>query len=139
MRDIPYLNLLYGNTRIMHHTLIVEKVFNTPEQLQKGLMYDYNPLSPNACAVFVLDQTRHMTVWMKNTPCALDIIFIRNDMTISDIHIGAIPYDTTKITSNEPVKYMVEVLTGYCKTFDIKVGDRITFQHANLEGMSQSA
>lgn len=117
----------------MHHTLIVEKVFKTPNELQNGLMYDFNPLSPNGCALFVLDYPRHMSVWMKNTPCALDIIFIREDMTISKVHIGAIPYDTTKINTTEPIKYMMEVLTGYCKTFDVKPDDHVTFQLGDHE------
>lgn len=116
-----------------HHVLFVERTFATEEELQSGLMFDYNPLSPNGCALFILPQPRIAGIWMKNTPCALDVIFVRDDMTISKVHIGAIPYDLQKITSTEPVKYMIEVLTGFCHTFNIKPGDRVTFRHANPE------
>lgn len=116
------------------HTLFVEKVFETPAQLEQGLMYDYNPLAPRNCALFVYNTPVYAHVWMLNTPCALDILFIREDMSIAGIHQGAIPYDKTTITSPEPVKYVVEVLTGYCKIHNLAPNDIVIFQSANSEG-----
>ena len=116
------------------HTLSVQKVFETPEQRKQGLMYDYNPLEPRNCALFVFDKPQYASAWMMDTPCALDIIFVRDNMSIAGIHEGAIPYDKTTIQSPEPVKYMVEVLTGYCKLYNIKSNDVVTFQSADLEG-----
>lgn len=115
-----------------HHTLLVEKVFETPEQHHQGLMYDYDPLRPNTVALFVFEIEKQVDAWMKNTPCALDIVFIKADNTVDHVHIGALPYDVSPISSQEPVKYMVEALTGYCKNKNIKPGDHIIFQSAHL-------
>lgn len=115
----------------MIHTLLIEKLFETPEQKERGLMYDFDPLRPNTCALFVFDPPQTVNVWMKDTPCALDIVFIREDMTIDSIHIGAMPYDTTNIQSQSFVKYMAETLTGYCRMNNIRPGDRVTFQSAD--------
>ena len=115
------------------HVLMIDKLFKTPQELRQGLMNDYNPLLPGSCALFVFDRPQMVDIWMKDTPCPLDIIFIRDNMTISKVHIGAIPYDTSKITAIEPIRYVVETLTGYCKTFNIVEGDHVTFQLASSE------
>jgi uncharacterized membrane protein (UPF0127 family) len=116
-----------------HHTLYVEKKFVTPEERAKGLMFDYDPLRPFSCALFVFPTTQILNVWMKNTPCALDVIFIDDNMRVVDMYIGMKPYDETSIRSREPARYFVEVLTGYCNTYKIKINDTVTFQHVDPE------
>jgi len=95
-------------------------------------MDDYNPLRPGYGALFVFPYPHYVSIWMKNTPCALDIIFITEDMHVTNIHKHAIPYDETKITSTTHVKYVVETLSGYCDIFGITPGQRVTFHNADL-------
>lgn len=66
-------------------------------------------------------------MWMKNTPTALDMIFIRKDKTVAFIHKNARPYDERTIMSPEKVSYVVEALTGYVDSNNIKVDDHVQF------------
>jgi uncharacterized membrane protein (UPF0127 family) len=114
-------------------TIMIEKVFITPEQITKGLMNDFQPLRPGYGALFVFPQVQHVSIWMKDTPCALDILFIKEDMTICNVQKHALPFDTTRIPSIEKVNYVVETLSGYCDTFGIKVGQKVTFHNAGSQ------
>lgn len=110
------------------HTIVIERVFNTEEEIAKGLMDDYHPLSPSGGALFIFPVPKHVSFWMKNTPCPLDIIFIRADKTIAKIYKGAIPFDETNILSEEEVGFVVETLSGYCANNGLKINDKVSFQ-----------
>jgi uncharacterized membrane protein (UPF0127 family) len=112
------------------HNIVVERLFLTPSQIEKGLMYDDAPLSaPDVTALFVFNPPRHVGMWMKNTPRALDIIFIRPDKTIAHIHKNARPFDMTTIRPPNPtlIGYVVEALAGYVDRFKLEKNDAIVF------------
>lgn len=110
------------------HNIVVEKMFVTSEQIEKGLMYDRDPLSSaDVVALFAFETPRYAGMWMKNTPRALDMIFIRDDMTISYIHKNARPYDEKTIKGPEKVRYVVEALAGYVDAKKLQVDDKVMF------------
>lgn len=63
--------------------------------------------------------------WMKNTPSALDILFIRPDRTIAKIAENAVPFDQTPISSGEPVSAVLEISGGKSAELGIATGDRV--------------
>lgn len=106
------------------HTISIQRVFTLPQEIAKGLMDDYDPLLPSCGALFVFPEKKLSSFWMKNTPRALDIIFISNNQ-ITCIYEGARPFDESYITCPVPVDRVIEVLAGYCKTYGLSIGDYV--------------
>ena len=71
---------------------------------------------------------REASFWMKNTPSALDIIFIRANGTIAHIAENAVPYDETPIPSGEPVAAVLELKGGRTSALGIAEGDKVSWQ-----------
>ena len=64
---------------------------------------------------------------MKNTPSALDIIFIRADGTIAHIAENAVPFDETPLSSGEPVGAVLEIKGGRAAALGIAEGDKVSW------------
>lgn len=107
-------------------------MFTSSESIEKGLMWNPKPLSSsNVVALFVLQGApQYASMWMKNTPTALDMIFIRDDLTVAFIHRNARPFDEHLIKSPERVAYVIEALVGYVDQQKIAIGDRVQFSSA---------
>lgn len=91
-------------------------------------MFDMNPFhSPDVVALFIFNKPLLAQMWMRNTPRALDMIFIRANHTVACVHRNAVPYDERAIRCEEPVLYVVEALAGYVDSKKIGVGDRVMF------------
>ena len=73
---------------------------------------------------------REASFWMKNTPSALDIIYIRPDHTIARIAENATPYSTTPLNSGEPVSAVLELKGGKAAELGIGENDKVTWQGA---------
>lgn len=110
------------------HNIVVQRIFSSKLDIEKGLMFDNNPFeSPDVVALFVFDSPRLIGMWMRNTPRSLDMLFIRANNTVACIHTDTKPYDDHTINCGEPVLYVVEALAGYIARKNIKVGDKIMF------------
>ena len=92
-----------------------------------GLMFRKN-LDKNSGMLFVFDDEKNQTFWMKNTLIPLDIIFIGKDMKIVDIkHATPCNEDPCKLyQSSKPAKYALEVNGNFTIKNGIKVDDKIT-------------
>lgn len=66
--------------------------------------------------------------WMKNTPSALDIIFIARDGTIDAIAANAEPFSETVLSSAHPVSAVLEINAGRAAELGIVVGDRVSWK-----------
>ena len=73
--------------------------------------------------LFVFDSEQLLGFWMKNTPTALDIAYMRADGTIVKIHTMA-PFDTSLYPSVEPAQFALEVLAGTFADLGIAEGDK---------------
>jgi len=96
-----------------------------PEDRQRGLMY-VKDLHPDQGMLFDLGESRVASMWMKNTPLPLDMLFIRADGHISSIVRETEPFSRTPIYSNEPVIAVLELLGGTCDRLGIHPGDIVT-------------
>lgn len=106
-------------------SLIFEvEIANTVEQRQLGLMHrTYLPWKTGMFMDFEYEQVINM--WMKNTPLPLDMIFVDSDGTIFKIVEDTKPYTFDTVSSDQPGRYVLEVLAGSVSRFDIKVGDKV--------------
>jgi uncharacterized membrane protein (UPF0127 family) len=87
------------------------EVAGDPASQERGLMYR-TKLAPDAGMLFDFHRSDYQIFWMKNTVLPLDMIFIRDDGTISSIAPDAVPYSETQIPSAEPVRAVLEIIGG---------------------------
>jgi uncharacterized protein len=73
--------------------------------------------------------------WMKNTPLSLDMIFIRNDGTISSVAADTTPYSTTEVPSAEAIRAVLELNAGRAMALGIVPGDTV---HAQAFGNAKT-
>lgn len=96
----------------------------TPEELERGLMgrkhipQDYGML-------FWFGQPIIVSMWMKDTPSALDMLFIDSSGKITAIKENTTPYSEEIITDNTPAIAVLEMAGGSAKHFGIRAGDKV--------------
>ncbi len=77
----------------------------------------------NEGMIFVYDQPKPVSFWMKNTSIPLDIIFADGSGTVTKIFKNAVPFSTVSIFGGEQVQYVLEINAGLSKSLGIKVGN----------------
>lgn len=80
--------------------------------------------------LFVYEQPRHATFWMRNTLISLDMLFISPAGIVERIHENAIPGDETVIDGGEGVLAVLEINGGLAKRLGITEG--ATIQHPSF-------
>ncbi len=98
----------------------------TPEERSEGLMYRTELAEGNGM-LFDFDKPTTVHFWMKNTLIPLDMLFADGGGTIVKIHENAIPNDLTIITSEIPVRWVLEVPGGYSRKKGMQIGDVLTY------------
>jgi uncharacterized membrane protein (UPF0127 family) len=111
------------------HTFTVE-VVDTNATRQRGLMFRQS-LAPDSGMLFDFKENRPVSFWMMNTFIPLDMLFIREDGTIANIHVNARPHDRTSIPSDGPVVFVLEIPGGRSDELGIKAGD--TVRHPRMK------
>lgn len=99
------------------------EVADTPEKLQKGLMFR-DKLEKDQGMLFVFPEETYLFFWMKDTKIPLSIAFIKADGWIAQIE-SMEPYSLKNHHSETRVKYALEMNDGWFKENKIKVGDKI--------------
>ncbi len=89
-----------------------------------GLMYRRS-LPENSGMLFIMDENKEQSFWMRNTYISLDIIYVNEQKEIVSIAEGTTPLSEAPIPSKGDALYVVEVIAGYCQTHNIKIGDRV--------------
>lgn len=93
----------------------------------RGMMFRTS-MAPDAGMLFDFRQEQMASFWMRNTLIPLDMVFIKADGTILNIHQRAIPRDETGINSAGPVRAVLELNGGTASRLGIKAGDKV--EHA---------
>ena len=96
----------------------------TASQRSQGLMYRRSMPSDEGM-LFDFFEDRLVTMWMRNTYLPLDMIFAQKDGIISHIHKGAVPQDESIISSQTPVRFVLELNAGAVERRNIRVGDKL--------------
>jgi len=118
--NLPRTALTIGS-----HRFEVE-IAKSQEALEKGLMHR-KALASGSGMLFIYPITRLLTMWMKETPLPLDMIFLDEHKQIVHIHHSAQPYSLARISSLSPARYVIEIKGGLSKKLSIKVGDTVSF------------
>ncbi|MCY0095152.1 DUF192 domain-containing protein [Hoeflea ulvae] len=95
----------------------------TPQERAVGLMYRES-MAADRGMLFRFDQTRAVMMWMKNTPLALDMLFLDELGTITGIAADTVPFSEAIISSPGPVRYVLELNAGTTSNRGISVGDK---------------
>jgi uncharacterized membrane protein (UPF0127 family) len=106
------------------------EVVDTNEGRAQGLMFR-TALAPDAGMLFDFKESRPVSFWMQNTLIPLDMLFIRHDGTIANIHVNAKPMDPTSIPSDGPVEFVLEIPGGRSAEVGIKAGDTVIHDRVN--------
>ena len=113
------------------HTFDVE-VADTLEEQAQGYMYRES-VGPNEGMLFEFDEPKIATIWMKNTPIPLDIIFIRSNGRILKIEHNAQPYKLRSASSEATVAAVLELAGGRAEDLGILPGDIIKHEFFGTE------
>jgi uncharacterized membrane protein (UPF0127 family) len=95
-------------------------------QQRRGLMF-VRDMPADAGMLFVYDSPARLSMWMKNTFIALDMLFIREDGRISSIVADTEPLSLRSVAATEAVSYVLELNAGVTAALGIVPGDRLVF------------
>lgn len=105
----------------------------TAEERGQGLS-DRQSLADEAGMLFFMAEERIPGFHMSNMLIPLDFLWISTSGTVVDLTEN-VPHPEandgevlTGISPSEPVKYVLEVNAGVIKTWDLQVGDLVTFE-----------
>ena len=88
----------------------------------RGLMYRKS-MAQQTGMLFRMENSRMITMWMKNTFIPLDMVFADPQGRIVHIHRGAVPHSLDHISSRQPARYVLEVNAGEVDQYGVSVGD----------------
>ena len=117
---------LYKTTTDSTKVVLDIEIANTDYEIQTGLMYR-NSMQNNQGMLFVFDDVRERSFYMKNTKIPLDLIFINNNNTIVSFQKNAKPFDESSLQSNAPAKYVLEVNASLVDAWKLSIGDSISY------------
>lgn len=100
------------------------EVADTAELRLRGLMFRQR-LPEDRGMLFVFDNPRPASMWMKNTLIPLDMLFVREDGTIAYIAENTTPGSLDGIGISEPVKAVLELAGGTTARHGIRAGDKV--------------
>ncbi len=106
-------------------TLDIE-IAETDYETQTGLMYRKS-MEKQQGMLFIFPDERLHSFYMKNTEFPLDLIFLKNDLTIASFQENAQPFDESPLPSQVPIQYVLEVNAGLAQEWLLEIGDKIVF------------
>jgi uncharacterized membrane protein (UPF0127 family) len=102
----------------------------TFNQQRRGLMY-VRELPEHTGMLFVYDGEDYRSMWMKNTYIPLDMLFAREDGTVSSIIRNTEPQSLKSLASIEPVSYVLELNAGVADKLGIDENSRLIWESDN--------
>lgn len=123
LRDFPRGQLVL-ETRGPRCLLIGIYIAASPQQRSQGLMF-IESMDEFEGMYFGFDEPAGIAMWMKNTPLALDMLFIRADRTIASIARNTVPLSTERIESQEAVTGVLELNAGFARRWRVEAGTRV--------------
>jgi hypothetical protein len=102
------------------------EVVSTPPTIQRGLMFRQH-LPLDAGMLFLMEEERDHTFYMRNTLIPLDMIFIARDLTIAGIVENAEPKTETLRSVGKPSLYVLEVNGGWTRSHQVVPGAKVRF------------
>jgi hypothetical protein len=108
-------------------TTVYAEAADTPAEREMGLM-NRTYLNEEAGMLFIFPTQEQQSFWMKNMRIPLDIVFITADKHVLEIYASVPPCTSDPCalyTSSAPIKYVLEVNSGFCAQNGIASGDPV--------------
>ena len=106
-----------------HHFAV--EVMRTRDELERGLMFR-REMATDHGMLFDFGAPQPVTMWMKNTYLALDMVFIARDGRIVSVKQNAEPLSEKTIPSGGDVLGVLELDAGTAKRIGLKPGDVVS-------------
>jgi uncharacterized protein len=108
------------------------EVADNPSKRELGLQYR-RELTPDRGMIFLFPEEAQHAFWMRNTPLALDMIFISRDKKIVGIVEQAVPFSLDSRSVGVPSQFVLEINGGLSRRYGFKVGDNVRFEDISLD------
>ena len=105
-------------------TTFSAEVADTDATRERGLMFR-QVMPPDQAMLFDVGTPRPISMWMKNTYVALDMVFVRQDGSIAAIAENTVPKSLDTIGVQEPVRGVIELAAGTAKRIGLTKGDHV--------------
>ena len=105
-------------------TTFSAEVADTDATRERGWMFR-QVMPQDQAMLFDVGAPRPISMWMKNTYVALDMVFVRQDGTIAAIAENTVPKSLDTIGVQEPVKGVIELAAGTAKRIGLAKGDHV--------------
>ena len=99
----------------------------THEQHRRGLMF-IREMPTSTGMLFIYESSDYRSIWMKNTYIPLDLVFARDDGSVSSINADATPLTLDSRFSVEPVRYVLELNAGTTRRLGIGKQSRLVVE-----------
>jgi YVTN family beta-propeller protein len=127
-----------GNDNDSAAAVLIAEVYvdiaNDPWEHARGLMFEKD-LEWNNGMLFVYEDEKTRSFWMKNTSIPLDMLFIDSNLTIVDIKENAHPCmeadPCPSYVSKQPARFVLELNAGMVHNKTANVGDRLVLNVDN--------
>ncbi len=119
------LTLLKAENDSIISTIDIE-IADDEYSTQTGLMYRHS-MAENQGMLFVFNDSRQRSFYMKNTEIPLDIIYLNSDKVIVSFQKNAKSFDETSLPSEVASQYVLEINAGLSDKWKLKKGDKIQF------------
>lgn len=96
-----------------------------PEQIARGLMFRES-MEDQAGMLFVLAKPQKVSMWMKNTPMPLDMIFADVGGRVKFIRHDTQPFSEELISYGDDIQYVLEVKAGTASRLQLSTEARIS-------------
>jgi len=116
------------NQVIINNITIKIEIADSPKEHAEGLMYRAS-LDKNSGMLFIFEDEKIRSFWMKNTLIPLDIIFLDKDLKIINIVENALPCQEDQCDTYEsslPAQLVLELNAGFVEENHINVRDNVT-------------
>lgn len=100
------------------------EIADSDVERQRGLMRRRS-LGYDRGMLFIFDEVNAGSMWMKNTPLPLDIVFVDADSQVINIHRRTTPFSEEPIEPTAPRKFVVEVRAGFADKFGVTDSSRV--------------
>jgi len=108
----------------IHGKKIILEIANTEESRSKGLM-NRHYLSPYSGMLFIFEKEKNISMWMKNTPLRLDMIWINQYGIVVHSVFNTTPFSEEILCSPLPAKYIIELEHPFGKNLNLKKGTHV--------------
>lgn len=99
------------------------EIADTGARRAQGLMYR-ELLEENSGMLFIFQEERYPSFWMKNTQIPLSVAYISRSGEIRSIH-SLKPYSEKSVRSRHAVLYALEMNQGWFERNSVEVGDMV--------------